>query len=340
VNVETLPVSFDGLDAGFKAAMHDSLEFLSAAVKQPQHLKSLLSTYEHRLRAHILQPGLVGVLAGRCLVMFPWVHVYRDSDGFRLLLAVEAESDGGLRFEPAGGLLWDEVNELFDQRELAAFRASVSGFPLSRIRVIEGGKPVAVWELLARYMLEEDGLPFEWMKHVPYSNTIIRPLVQACRSSLPQLLSKISDLDFRAVGPAPGLLAQDLQRIVKIVRNTHDQKILRGAAVALSTSKFIRLAGQETILKIVQAENGSQPIDLLGKASQFSDRHSEPDQAGIVEDVAKTIMRRQMEFPFRARTWAASYLAARPQRGVAPLLSLEDDLGLAIQGSHARARTD
>ena len=126
------------------------------------------------------------------------------------------------------------------------------------IRIEPKGEIFAITDLLIDYVCFHRELPFDWIKYIPFTPKIIRPIVDGCvakrKDSLPQLLTLLSELHLIHIGSGEPLLASCMNRILKIVRYTNEPKILRGALVALSTSKFIKAAGSPLILKLISAD--------------------------------------------------------------------------------------
>jgi hypothetical protein len=118
-----------------------------------------------------------------------------------------------------------------------------------------------------------------------------------------------------------------MQRILKLTRSTKDTKLLEGALVALSSSKFLNLAGPELTLKMIRST-----IRKTSVARRLFFVHQPGTrETRVLTQSAKKIVENPNRFTLGVRRAAANYLAEHLPITHAPLLTVETDLGLQVQ---------
>jgi hypothetical protein len=125
----------------------------------------------------------------------------------------------------------------------------------------------------------------------------------------------------------PSLSASDIQRVLKVMRNSSDTEVLNGGLIILSSSKFVRSAGVDLTLKMMQA--GFNRADLaanLFNRESFED-HNQNDREFITE-VAKRILQAPDKYALAITNGASQYLAEYSPSDSQPLLYMEDELKL------------
>jgi hypothetical protein len=109
---------------------------------------------------------------------------------------------------------------------------------------------------------------------------------------------------------------------------------LRGALLAIFTSKFIKSAGSDLILKLIKNYNDANLITSL----LFKRRFREPDEIDckeveVIDDVAKKNVDRPGNYAFKVVCVAASYLFEREPLHLQPLIQEEEKLNLKVHKS-------
>lgn len=210
--------------------------------------------------------------------------------------------------------------------------------PIKKIR-IKDGSLVSVTEILLDYVVHEKPLPFEWLVNIPLTNETVKFLVKRCvklnSMALPKMLKSISDLlipHTSSTYPSP-LIIQDINRILKIVRIENDPDTLRGALIALSSSKFIKSAGSDLTLKLIQ--NNYIDADLISSllfANRYDSRREiDSKEAKVICTVAKKIITMPSDYSFKVVCSAASYLFESEPLVLQPLIEEEDALMLKVR---------
>lgn len=197
----------------------------------------------------------------------------------------------------------------------------------THFRLENAGPFVDMSDLLAENLCNGKDLPFSWLGNIPISSALLRPLVDKCRSCLPQLLITLSERQFEATDYGRPLLVQNMQRILKLARVTEDTKLLEGTFLALSSSKFLNLAGPELTLRLIRSTRSKSSV----VQKLFSTSRTNPKEINVLTNCAKRIVEEPNDFPLGTRIAAANYLAEHIPVIQPPLLTFENDLGLQIQ---------
>ena len=204
----------------------------------------------------------------------------------------------------------------------------------TNIRVEDGAKLVSIVEILVNIVKKGNDFPFEWMRYMPYSTGIIRPTIEKCRNSLPELLRVLGKLTFNNKNLGLPLRVQDTQRLLKIARNTDDVEILSGIAISLTNSNFIRIAEQGLIQKLLHINpNSLFARSLFNRGSLFPEEVSYDSQTKdiqIIETIAVDLLKNPDNFPFETICLAADFLVEHRTMKLPPLANDEENLGLEI----------
>lgn len=206
--------------------------------------------------------------------------------------------------------------------------------------LLNSGEMVSLSDVFLKHFIGREELPFDWLANIPLASTIIKPLVSGCIKlnikALPKLLTSIDSLFFAFHPPyASPLLSQEVNRILKIAREENHPALLRGAFIAISTSKFIKSAGSELILKLIQ--RNYTDANLISNLL-FKRRFRDPDEidlkeAEVLNEVAKKIIDSPNNYAFKVVCSAASYLVEREPLNLPPLLQEEEILNLRVRKS-------
>ena len=262
--------------------------------------------------------------------------------------------------------LWKELKVFFPKRllpsentdeeiELASFLQSIIGAPFlipnaapGYVRLEYDGTLVDLVDIFTGYICEGKELPFDWIKSIPLTRMIL-PLTERCINCLPTLLAAIGDtplipfvskqvpatsdmeitIPFTRFDFNASLSAVGIQRILKVVRNTDDPKILSGGLIALSSSKFLRSAGSGLTLKMLRAASNKGDIAM----HLFDQRRSKELDAvskNIIDEIAKGILESPNDYTFLVTCAAAEHLASYSPVGLTSLLSMEEKLNLHV----------
>lgn len=209
----------------------------------------------------------------------------------------------------------------------------VEGIPKC-VRLEPGGKPVALVEILADSIHHRHDLPFEWMKSMPFSTEVIRPLVEKCKDCLPDLLNVLGKYRF-VHAPTKSLRVQDTQRVLKIARSTDDPNVLAGIATALVSANFLRIAEAEIILKLLRVDSNILLASVLFKTYEVLTEDRDPasitKEIGLIEEVAQGVLNKPEVYPFQTVCQALDFLAEHSRIELPPLLHEEEKLGIKPQ---------
>jgi hypothetical protein len=161
------------------------------------------------------------------------------------------------------------------------------------------------------------------MKTMPLSGEIIRSLVEKCKVYLEKMLDIVGQYRIISLSVRP-LRVQDIQRILKVARHTDSPVTLAGVAAALSNANFLRVAETELILKILRADSGDQlaPALFWNRRADELGAASLAKENGLIEKVARGVMSRPDDYPFRTVCGAAAFIVQYFPIELTPLLLL------------------
>ena len=272
--------------------------------------------YLEAIENHLRDPGIAGWVACRCAC---WI-VPRE----RLLLH---------RYSVPRELINAISDSLFEYYDLGDVSARLrwhyqdqwlSGPPLG-LRVTRGASVRRLDGLIAddvhgRLSPHEQSFN-SWLGSIPIPMTLVRPLVDACRSNLRQLLRLLGERGAHGALGGPNLKVQDTQRILKTCRKTNDLDILRGAAFTLVKATFARIAAPALMVKILSAAPSSPLVPLLLRTTNggASGRRLDTAERELAGSVARLVLNEPELHPFRIVNRAAAVAAEIDARDTTPL---------------------
>lgn len=354
-------IDYAGLGKSVRIVVKDLIQSSRALLKvscDNEGEPSALANYIQKIREYLQYPGVVSWVACRCAVNIIQSSMLADRNIFayrakppqlKTLQVVVGQEDllslaGNIRpfYEETGS---DELDSSKgESRDLALFldglvmthifrRRGMQPIP-RYVRLEPGVQPVALVDLLAESVSGGSNLPLEWMKTMPLSMELIRPLIEKCRDCLPDLLVLLSEYDFVHIGAEAPLRVWDTQRILKIARNTDDSKRLAGVATVLLNARFLRMAEPSLILKILRAAPESSLAFALFRIHRSQIEGREQDlldkEATTVKKVAQGVLDRPDEYAFQTVCQAANFLAEHEQVAFPPLLHDKEKLGIEV----------
>jgi NACHT domain len=330
----------------------------AAFIGENENQADVFENYILTVKGYLSESGLIGWLAYRCATnffmstvvhsgrinpsLFPWrnrellLSFWRGTRDFMPRSLVPLEETG-------------EETEIFRfiRSELYSPTFLSRGIP-NYIRLKKNGELVSIVELVGNYLCDGKDLPFNWIMHISFANTVmLHSLIESCKDDIPALLTTIEATYFT---PHPSinldeetyltraasferissLSGADIQRILKVMRRTDDSTVLSGGLITLSSSKFMRSAGVNLSLKMMRAAS-EKVADIIENIfdRRFYDQLDRPNRE-ILDEVARSIIKCPNEYAFQVVCAAAAYLAEYPFSGLSSLLSIEDELGLYI----------
>ena len=342
-------VQFVGLDEQIIPVIRDMLSVCHATANSFLTLESPnIDSYVDKIIGYLETPGLTSWITCECLKnVLPAVFVKsydelevklaeKTSDFYKLVSKLEAfytgSSSDNIDSEKLYRFLFDRFEPFYPY----------SNHFHQKYLLLNSGEMLSVSDAFLKHFINEKELPFDWLANIPLANTIIKPLISDCiklnSKALPKLLTSINSLFFAYHLPfhyAKPLLSHEVNRILKIARKENDPTLLRGAFIAISTSKFIKSAGLELTLKLIQ--NNHTDANLI-TSLLFKPRHRDPDEvdpkeAEILSKVAKEIIDNPSNYAFKVVCSAASYLVEREPLNLPPLLHEEEVLNLKVRKS-------
>lgn len=345
-------VDYAGLDEPIQTVVKDMVQLsralLMASCDGDIQESPALEDYIERIMEHLQHTGLAGWVACRCAINViqsamidrPLLTRKRKQQIKKGLLSLakdihpfyeETVPDKSGHSEDESRSMHFFLKRL--RRSYTFHRYHVETLLPRYIRVERGTKPVALVDLLVESIHSGSSLPFVWMKSIPFSTEIIRLLVERCRDCLPDLLVFIAECSFVAIGAETPLRVQDVQRILKIARNTDDPNVLAGVAVTLMNANFLRIAESGLVQKILQAAPDSTFATILFRVhkTQIEDRDQESFAKEIktVKQVARDVLGTPDKYSFHTVCQAADFLAEHQQVDLPPLLHEEENLGIS-----------
>lgn len=235
-----------------------------------------------------------------------------------------------------------------DSNVIAYFGHRLEKDPLHRtlILILEGVSPTRirtnhntlsdVSSLLAKSCAGDDIHPLDWLLDLTYSTAIVRNIADECSECLPEMLRFLSTLGFHTDWAADPLRTPTMQRVLKIARTTDDARTLDGALVALSTSRFLRIAGPELVVKLLRANHIHDAIGagLFRQAMRplpRSDLKETAEDTRILSEAATRIVASPIGFPLRVVISAADFLAWYSSVDSKPLLAEASQLRISVR---------
>jgi hypothetical protein len=340
-------IQFVGLDEEIVPAIKDMLAICHAVADSLLSSQSLnIDDYIYKIIAHLETPGLVSWITCECSKNMIAASLIKSYDGLegkfldetsglhKLISSLKAFYTGSV----SKSLDFKGVYEFLSERFEPFYPYVNHSHP--KYLLVDSGRMISVSDAFLSHFIDEKELPFDWLANIPLSNSIIKPLVSGCIklniNFLPKLLNSINNLFFAYHLPyASPLLAQEVNRILKVARKEDSPTLLRGAFLAVSTSKFIKSAGSNLILKLIQ--NNHADANLIANVL-FKRRYRDPDEIDvketeIISEVAKNILDNPDSYAFKVVCSAASYLFEREPLHLPPLIHEEEVLNLKVRKS-------
>ncbi len=326
-------IDFVGLDEEMQSAISKIINLYYKLIEmflieEGKQIDPVLEDFILTIRKYFKYPGLISWFACRIatnILQIFLVRRYRPIDFFPS--------------QQIWSVLWSELaafyanlpNNSGDEKEELLRFAQLSSYEPMVIRYVRlnDGNLVDAVKLLASNICRGDKFPHDWMDRMPITTSILRPLVENCREQLLTLLVSLSERYVERNIHSSPLLTSDVQRILRIVRNTNDPKVLSGALIALSSSKFLRLAGSQLTLKMICAD--LTKADFAVPLFNLENRDKEtPDVRETLKEIAIGILKSPKDYALKITLASTSYLAQYSPVNVSPLLSMENELKLYI----------
>lgn len=357
-------IEFVGLDESIIALIQDIMEAYNSVITtfnmDTSQVANNLEEHIKKIIIYLKQPGLTSWIAlqsAKCLVkvflvmssesrMFDSKYINKEIKENKLLRELYTQIYlfyNGL--VPKNNFIdAQKVRELILSGLEPVYNSTFFLTP-NYIKVDENGQLVSLVDILIDNIFKQKKLPFDWLINIPFTAHIIRPLVDKCieqhKESLPKLLDVLSDFHLVRLGRGEPLHASTMSYILKIARSTDDSKTLTGILIALSTSKFIKLAGSELILKLLRhAHNHANLVNELlfrryrvDKSGRYYSNNGKSDikELEIIKQVAENILNTPTDYPFKVACAAASYLAEYNPIILQPLQLEEEKLKLQVR---------
>jgi hypothetical protein len=333
-------VNVDGLDSDLMEMLSKIIpllrELVVAAILEEDKLPKLFSTYIQLLTQYLNFAGLNGLIASRTTTYL--VQLYRitakrvqTADPSNLVNAVrvglEQLSPEFLSFFGINRPILSNSSLRSPAVSFLPQRVRDRGGVPTHVRVENNGPFASISALLAQHIVEENHNMFSWVQGMPITSSRLRFLVNKCASKLKVLLLTLGDRQLEIDHLAPRLLVQDTQRILKIARSTSDPKLLEGALVALYSAKFLNLAGPHLTLKLMASARSK--LSIVQKL--FSTPKRDLKDLNVITESAKLNITNPAEFQVGTAIAAAGFLSEHLPVRQAPLITLEEELGLKMQ---------
>lgn len=312
--------------------------------------REALSNYLRTLKDHISEAGLHGWVACRCVTSlfqiylasdYNWRmrgqvhsdrhfgHALSDNPEWYSLLTAASELFGSSRGDIASPLTGTYSYGFFDGLGVPLLNSSL--IP-THVRLERGRAPASVIDLFTSHICDGEPLPYSWLERIPLTPAMIRPLVSSCSRCLPKLLVFLSERRFLRIGKGKPLVVQQIQRIVKVIRESDDERVLSGAWVALADSTFLQLAGVELTLKLLSAartrdDSGS----MLFEQDRVDPHVARAKDIAVINAIAHGVLERPHDFTFETVSKAATYVAEHSTVSMPSLNSEEQTLGIFFQ---------
>lgn len=337
--LEELQIDYTGIRSPDKVVVEEIIKsLLQVARSLLTSRDAVLNTSNDsilRLVDYLRVPGPLGWLVCRSISLIIRVWLLTEVGGVRRLTS--EQMDLMLAYISQNRTLKDVVDKIsvfyisgsvksygdFAREYIFGYRRGIELMP-SYYRARLGGRLISVVDSIIKGVNDQTACP-EWIRKIQLTAHMLRDIIGASKGHLEKTLDFLSKSDFLFYAYGPPLLTPDLQRIIKIARATNEASLLRSINLTLSTSKYIKIAGKELLLKFLRVSKSSR----WSNASLFNKRyrlHGDVDneEIEILDDVAKEILKSPNDFPFFIRCAAADYLVERSPLNLPPLLDSQD----------------
>ena len=349
-------INFTGLDnyeqSTVDALIKISQDILKAALAERNQLSDAYENYVLTIRKYLNEPGLTSWLAFRCAF-----NIF-----FSIALQRRTSISDYLLRHPSTDALWkdlkvllpewldypqledktDEIFQFFHFLVMSPYPAlnMTPGY----IRLEKDSGLVSLVDLIANYINEGKEFPFSWIKYVSFLG-MIHTLIVKCKDNLPKLLKTVNNnfssfyniskyisiLDGESYSmhtiSIPSLSASDIQRVLKVMRNSNDADVLTGGLIVLSSSKFVRSAGVDLTLKMMQASFNRADLAANLFSRESFEEHNR-DSRELITEIAKRILQSPDEYALAITSGASQYLAEHSSSDSQPLLYMGNGLKL------------
>jgi hypothetical protein len=190
-----------------------------------------------------------------------------------------------------------------------------------------GDVPVPLIKLLASHLSGDASTPYsDLVQRMPISTEHIHDLLEVTSEIDPDFLRLIGRLDFRMAVIQRPLRVAYINRILSIARRSDDELVVAGSIISVVGSRFYKLAGVDLLLKMLaNREAGAALAQLTFRGQVIGD---ETRDLTVVQEVARSIMRRPERFELYTVQAATSFWAEHTRGEFPPLSSANKDLHL------------
>jgi hypothetical protein len=191
---------------------------------------------------------------------------------------------------------------------------------LQRPRVvrIEAGAPlVPISRVIASILQGNDASNVNWLRHTPLSPDDVPSVIEACGDIDAALLVKLAAFDFRISPRRTPLKTANLQKILAIARRSNEEDVIAGSIIAVAGSKFLRLSGNDLLLKMLaNKRQGRHLAQLIFRG--LLPGHG-PEQLSILQALAKGVMGNPKNYEMYTVLAAANFWAEHSRSKLLPL---------------------
>jgi hypothetical protein len=120
------------------------------------------------------------------------------------------------------------------------------------------------------------------------------------------------------------------QQILKIVRDTQEPLLLEGALIALSVTRFLKLADASLTLKMLSANINNQFAFEIILGAQTQREENDDKTAAIIEVICREIIEKPEKYGLRLVTLATKHLVDYYPNNLPPLIDFEEQLCIHI----------
>ena len=289
-------VSYQGLSTVLKSCLRDLIATTDEVIYSLDHegnpeIAEKIKLYVEAIEKHLKDPGISGWVACRCTIEFLW---YMGPFVKQEVSFIESLEE------------FYHMEHIPSSYRRHFFRRIQPSIPFA-VRLRHRAKPVPLHQIITDSLDGQLDLTkhnhCSWIADISLPTMIIKQLVEAYRSDLPQLLRFVGERTVVGFPHQPRLKVQDTQRILKICRGTDDQEVLRGAATIFMNASIIRIAEPKLIVKILSAAPSSQLVvrvfSTMREYSDESDVNIREKELSIVQTVAQMIIDNPQRYSFR-----------------------------------------
>lgn len=171
---------------------------------------------------------------------------------------------------------------------------------------------------------------YDWLLRMPITSNVIRSMLDDYKEINETFLKNIGTLELKTWPGGRPLRTSQLQRVLAVARRTDDPDVLAGCISAISGSRFIRLGGEDLLLKLL----AHIPRGKLVAALVF--RGLEEPEAGTEEilllHLADQVLANAQRFESAVVTAALNFRMGRIQKKLPSLAITEEFIRQAGDG--------